>query len=204
MTSSLKYFTSAYKTNSHGAKFPATLHFVKKYKVPWILKWMYVKEGDVLTRQWFVKWWDKFSHTQDVIDNVTREFPAVNTIHDKAQIPIYPFVQTTVPQPTANTPATTSIAKSTKSSTKTKKKKSDFDGLSKTTLIALLKQQWKDEEEATTNADLEKEEEGQNSKASLESFVANTNPYYPYNQELFGHDEASTPNLGENWHYQHK
>ena len=139
MTSSLKYFTSAYKTNSHGAKFPATLHFVKKYKVPWILKWMYVKEGDVLTRQWFVKWWDKFSHTQDVIDNVTREFPAVNTIHDKAQIPIYPFVQTTVPQPTANTPATTSIAKSTKSSTKTKKKKSDFDGLSKTTLIALLK-----------------------------------------------------------------
>ena len=89
--------------------------------------------------QWFVKWWDKFSHTQDVIDNVTREFPAVNTIHDKAQIPIYPLVQTTVPQPTANTPATTSIAKSTKSSTKTKKKKSDFDGLSKMALIALLK-----------------------------------------------------------------
>ena len=28
--------------------------------------------------------------------------------------------------------------------------------------------------------------------------VANTNPYYPYNQELFGHDEASTPELGEN------
>ena len=139
MTSSLKYFTSAYKTDSHGAKFPATLHFVKKYKVPWILKWMYVKEGDVLTRQWFVKWWDKFSHTQDVIDNVTREFPAVNTIHDKAQIPIYPLVQTTVPQPTANTPATTSIAKSAKSSAKTKKKKSDFDGLSKTTLIAVLK-----------------------------------------------------------------
>ena len=35
------------------------------------MKWMYVKEGDVLTRKWFVKWWDKFSHTQDVIDNVT-------------------------------------------------------------------------------------------------------------------------------------
>ena len=126
--------------------------------------------------QWFVKWWDKFSHTQDVIDNVTWEFPAVNTIHDKAQIPIYPLVQTTVPQPTANTPATTSIAKSAKSSAKTKKKKSDFDGLSKTTLIAVLKQQWKDEEEAAINADSEKEEEGQNSKASSEAFVANTNP----------------------------
>ena len=39
------------------------------------MKWQHVKEGDVLTRQWFVKWCDKFSHTQDVIDNVSREFP---------------------------------------------------------------------------------------------------------------------------------
>ena len=62
------------------------LHFVKKYKVHWILKWMYVKEGGVLTRQWFVKWWDNFSHTQDVMDNVTQEFPTINTItNDKAQ-----------------------------------------------------------------------------------------------------------------------
>ena len=75
-----------------------TLHFVKKYKVPWILKWLYVKEGDVLTRQWFVKCWDKFCYTQDVIDNVIREFLVVNTItHDKAQAPAYPLVQTVVP-----------------------------------------------------------------------------------------------------------
>ena len=74
LTGSFKYFTSVFKTNAYGAKFPATLHFVKNYKVSWILKWQYAKEGDVLTRQWFVKWWDKFSHTQDVIDNVTREF----------------------------------------------------------------------------------------------------------------------------------
>ena len=60
LAGSFKYFTSAYKTNSHGEKFLATLHhFVKKYEVPWILKWQYVKEGDVLTQQWFVKWWDK-------------------------------------------------------------------------------------------------------------------------------------------------
>ena len=116
-----------------------TLHFVKKYKVPWILKWMYVKEWDVLTRQWYVKWWDKFSHTQDVIDNVTQEFSAINTIYDKAQVPTYSLVQTTVPQPMANTPTTTSTAKSAKPSAKTKKKKSAFDGLSKTALIALLK-----------------------------------------------------------------
>ena len=71
-------------------------------------------------------------------------------------------------------------------------------------LIALLKQQWKDKEEAAANANSEEEEEGQNSKASSEASVANTNPYYPYNQELFGHDEASTPNLGENQHCRHK
>ena len=71
-------------------------------------------------------------------------------------------------------------------------------------LIALLKQQWKDEEEATTNANSEEEEGGQNSEASLEAFVANTNPYYPYNPELFGHDEASTPDLGDNQHCWHK
>ena len=63
----------------------------KKIQGPLDLKWQYVKEGDVLTRQWFVKWWDNFSHTQDVIDNVVLEFPSatqsiVNTIaHVKAQ-----------------------------------------------------------------------------------------------------------------------
>ena len=192
---SFKYFASVFKVDSHGAKFLASLHFVKKYKVPWILKWQYVKEGDGLTRHWYVKWWDKFSHTQNVIDNVTQEFPAANEIsYAKAQSP----VQTTVPQLTTNAPATTSTTKSTKPSAKTKKKKSAFDGLSKTTLIALLKQQWKDEEEAATNANLEEEEEGQNSAASSEVFVANTKPYYPYNQELFGHDEASTPDLRDN------
>ena len=33
LTGSLKYFSSVFKTNIHGAKFPATFHFVKKYKV---------------------------------------------------------------------------------------------------------------------------------------------------------------------------
>ena len=159
---------------------------------------MCVKEMDVLTRQWFVKWWDKFFHTQDVIDNVTREFPAINTItHDKAQAPPYPLVQIAMPQPTTTTPATTSTTKLAKPSTKTKKKKSAFDGPSKFALIALLKQQWKDEEEAA-NANEEEEEDGQELGASSKASVANTNPYYPYKQEVFGHDEVSKPDLGEN------
>ena len=104
-------------------------------------------------------------------------------------------MQIALPQPMTNTLATTSIAKPF---AKTKKKKFAFNGLSKSALIALLKQKWKDEEEAVANANLEEEKEGQDLGASSEASVANTNPYYPYNQELFGHDEAYTPNLGEN------
>lgn len=108
---------------------------LKKYKVTWILKWLYVKEGNVLTRQWFVKLWNKFSLTQDVIDNATEEFLVVNTItHNKAQASAYPLVQTA-----ATTPATTFTVKPAKPSAKIKKKKSSFDDLSKSALIALQK-----------------------------------------------------------------
>ena len=97
-------------------------------------------------------------------------------------------MQAALPQPTASTPTTTSTIKPTKSSTKTKKKKSAFDGLSKSAIIAQLKQQWKDEVEVA-NVDSDDDQE---SKASFEASIAN-NPYYPYNQELFVHDKNSTP-----------
>ena len=189
---SFKYFSNVLKVDSHGTKFLASLHFVKKYKVPWVLKWQYVKEGDLLTRRWYVKWWDKFSHTQNVIDNVTREFSTTNEVsYPKAQSPMQPAV----PQITVTAPATSF----TKSSAKAKKKKSPLDDLSKDALYALLKQKWKGEQEAE-NATSEEE----NSQASSEASVTANNPYYPYNQELFGHDKDSTPDLGENQHYQHK
>ena len=89
LTSSFKYFAFVFKTNAHGAKFPATLHFVRKYKIPWILRWRYVKDGGVLARQWLVKWWDKFSNTQDVIDNVTRDLPINPTSQVRAQALAY-------------------------------------------------------------------------------------------------------------------
>ena len=57
-----------------GAKFTPLLHFIKKYKVPWILKWQYAKEDDVLARCWYVKWWDKFAHTDSIINNVSKDF----------------------------------------------------------------------------------------------------------------------------------
>ena len=75
---SLTYFKSMSRIDPYDAKFPPLLHFIKKYKVPWILKWQYVKEGDTLTRCWYVKWWDKFPHTQSIINNVTRDFSSPN------------------------------------------------------------------------------------------------------------------------------
>ena len=90
----------------------------------------------------------------------------------------------------ANAPVTIS-AKPDKPFTKSKKKSSPLDDIRKDpdALYALLKLKWK-EEEAVVNHDSKDE-------LSSEASVAN-NPYYPYNQELFGHDEEDNPNLGEN------
>ena len=95
-------------------------------------------------------------------------------------------MQPAVPQLKVYAPATSSAK------TFDKKKKSPLDDLSGDALYALLKQKWR-EEEATDNAT---SEEG--SKASSKASVVDKNPYYPYNQEFFGHDEDSTPDLGEN------
>ncbi|KAL0017383.1 hypothetical protein SO802_004452 [Lithocarpus litseifolius] len=69
-----RLFSSSYRVNPYGAKFPLLLHFVKQNKIPWILKWQYEKhEDDVLARNWYVKWWDKFPHIQQIVSTVTRE-----------------------------------------------------------------------------------------------------------------------------------
>ena len=41
---SLRHFTKTFRVNAHGAKFPPLLHFIKKYKVPWIIKWRMKKK----------------------------------------------------------------------------------------------------------------------------------------------------------------
>ena len=55
-------FSTRLKTDTHGAKFTPLLYFIRKYKIPWILKWQYAKDDDVLARCWYVKWWIGF-HT---------------------------------------------------------------------------------------------------------------------------------------------
>ena len=75
---------------------------------------------------------------------------------------------------------TTSATTPDKSYAKSKKKKSTFDVRNKTALIALLKQSWKDEEEAA-NADLEGDEDNQESEASSKVYITNNDdPYHTY------------------------
>jgi hypothetical protein len=58
---SFELFKTSFKTDSYGSKFPHILHFVKQFRLPWILRWQYVIVEDKFERHWYVKWWDKFS-----------------------------------------------------------------------------------------------------------------------------------------------
>ena len=62
-------FKKFYKVDPHGANF--TLLSAIKYR---ILKWQYEKNGDVLSRHWYMKWWGKFPHAQSIIATISRVF----------------------------------------------------------------------------------------------------------------------------------
>ena len=138
---------------------------------------MLFRSGDVLSRHWYVKWWGKFPHIQRIIATISREFSSTTALpitkdHSPIQTPAL-----------TEAPSSSSI-KNTKPPAKNKN--SPIDNLRKNpdALLALLK--WA--EEAVANQE--------ESKASSEEFVAH-NPYFPYDQGLFGHDEDNTPDLQE-------
>jgi hypothetical protein len=76
LVESFTLFKNHFKTDAYGSKFPPILHFLKKYKIPLILKWQYVIVENKLERHWYIKWWDKFS-----IDNI------VKNVNDLAHAP---------------------------------------------------------------------------------------------------------------------
>ena len=156
----------------------------KKYKIPWILKWQYAKEDDVLTRCWYVKWWDKFSHTNSIINNVDRDFLASNASPLKITTPVQKVV-TDAPDAPASS-STKNVAPPVKS----KKKGSPLDVIRKDpdALFALLSKMIKEDE--TANSDDER-----SSQASVTK-----DPYYqnyPYPQDWFGHDEEDADDLAK-------
>ena len=125
---------------------------------------------------------NKFPHTQEIINLVSREFLIQNALPTaKIQTPVQ------IAEP-AIAPASSS-ARSGKTSVKSKSKGSPLDEIGKDpdALYALLKAAWEKEKAAEEN---DSEEE-----PSTRASVAN-NPYYPYNQDFFGHDEES-PDLAD-------
>jgi hypothetical protein len=73
-----------FKTSEYNSNFPPILLFYAKYHVPWIIKWYYQIEDNVLIRSFAVKWFDKFDHDR-IINFVYDEFPIVKQkrIEDK-------------------------------------------------------------------------------------------------------------------------
>ncbi|KAG7960451.1 hypothetical protein I3843_10G124200, partial [Carya illinoinensis] len=111
------------KLDAYESKFPYCIHFSKRFKPPWILKWSYEKNGDILHRFAFVKWWDRFLHMANMINTISKEFGTSQFTTSKKK---------------------TNISSSQKSVQSSKsKKKSIPTGLMKKDLIHLLQQSLK-------------------------------------------------------------
>ena len=72
------YFAFVYKVSEYNNNFPVFLLFFAKYHVPWIVKWYYKIEENVLVRHFAIKWYGKFSVTR-IIGFVDSEFPLTKT-----------------------------------------------------------------------------------------------------------------------------
>ncbi|KAI5338515.1 hypothetical protein L3X38_017786 [Prunus dulcis] len=70
------YYASKSQFNKQLLFFPKLLLFIARYKIPWIMKWNYHAnwESKIMSRQYFVKWWDKFSMDRISI-YVFKDFP---------------------------------------------------------------------------------------------------------------------------------
>ena len=68
-------FTTIMTLSDYEKRFSPTLQFMAKYKIPWILKWQYKIEPEeyMVTRQFLVKWWDKFD-PERVLTQFSEEF----------------------------------------------------------------------------------------------------------------------------------
>jgi hypothetical protein len=81
---SLTHFAANYKVTEHNSKIPMILLFFAKYKIPWIVKWHYVIEDNILSWHFSVKWWNKFSEER-ITCFVDKEFP--KKLKNKNEIP---------------------------------------------------------------------------------------------------------------------
>ncbi|KAL0004648.1 hypothetical protein SO802_012209 [Lithocarpus litseifolius] len=64
----LRYFSLRYQVTHHGGQFPAIMHMTVMYRIHWISMWNYDIKGNLLNREFLVKWWDSLK-----IDTIIRQ-----------------------------------------------------------------------------------------------------------------------------------
>lgn len=138
------------------------------------MKWQYVKEGDILDRHWFVKWWDEFPQTKLIIQTVYKDFIKKNDSSKTNSTAIAAKLATPsdfLPPPEEEKP----VAATSPSSSKTKKSKKKNKGPSKKEM-EMFKQFLKSFREDDSNTEEDEAEE------NSETFSS------PSHNSLFGHD----------------
>lgn len=70
----INYFAAVFPFTTHQRQFPPLLIFISKYKLPWIFKWHYRIDDNIIIRHHSVKWWPKFNLLR-IIEIVQEEFP---------------------------------------------------------------------------------------------------------------------------------
>ncbi len=63
-----------YKWPKYYNNFPPIIVFCAKYHVPWIVKWHYQIDKNILIRSHAVKWFDKYDRDR-IVGFVFKEFP---------------------------------------------------------------------------------------------------------------------------------
>ena len=82
----LLHFTKSYRCTEHHSRYPPTLLFCFKYKVPWIVKWSYQIKDNILIRNHAVKWWDNFDRDR-IVKFVYEEFPEIKQVEEQPAMP---------------------------------------------------------------------------------------------------------------------
>ena len=116
LQNAVKKFDSVMTFSEYEKRFPVTLQFMAKYKIPWIFKWQYKLENHMVLRQLLVKWWDKFN-TERVLTQFSEEF-SVTPLSSKTPASIQP-----VPQSPQIPQSPSSSTKKIESPSSSKKKK---------------------------------------------------------------------------------
>jgi hypothetical protein len=201
LTKAFGTFRDNYNTDAYGKKFPAIMHFAIKFKISWILKWNYIKDGDTIDRHWFVKWWDKFPQTDAIIQTVYKDF-AKRSSSEKSTSPAVPItvplITTTglvtpsqfLPPPEEKkvvadkVPDDKSAAASSSSSKKKKKKGPSKNDMR---MFQQFLKSYKEENDVEDSEDSGDEENDNSSEFSLD-----TTGLCGENRHLFGHDPITT------------